>query len=105
MRLFKCDIAREDQDEAKGKYTLTGDELVEYLNNENFTVHKAEKITVDKQEIEKIMEAKLQEAYREILSHHCLNTGDITPLQHNDLESNEEQVVKTAQKWIESRLN
>jgi len=104
MRMFKCEIARETNDKEPQSYTLTGDELVEYLNNTTFTVHKAEKITADHDKIEETIKEKLQEAYREILGHHSLHSGDITPLQQNGLENNEEELVETTTEWIESRL-
>jgi len=105
MRLFKCEIAREDNKAEKEGYTLTGDELVEYLNDEAFTVFTAEKISVDEDKIEEVIRAKLQEAYAEILTHHNLNSGDITPLEIMDMDSKEEQVVNVTQDWIEGRLN
>lgn len=105
MRMFRCLIGRETNDKEPKEYTLTGDELVEYLNNETFTVYEAEKVTVDRDKIKEIIQSKLQEGYSEILSHHSLHTGDITPLEQEDIDSKEEEVVEATTDWIERRLN
>lgn len=105
MRMFECLIGRETNTKEPQEYTLTGDELVEYLNNETFTVYKAEKIQVDRDKIKETIQSKLQEAYGEILSHHSLHTGDITPLEQEDMDSKEDQVVEATTDWIERRLN
>jgi len=105
MRLFKCLIGRDTNSKEPNKYTLTGDELVEYLNNETFTVFEAEKIKVDEDKIKEIIQSKLQEAYGEILSHHSLNSGDLTPLEQDAIDSGEEEVIEATTDWIEGRLN
>jgi histidinol dehydrogenase len=104
MRLFNCEIVREDGNAGKEDFTLTGDELEEYLKNPDFTVHKAQKITADKEKIREVMESKLQEAYTEILGYHNLQTGDITPLQQNKIEGEEDELVDSVTEWIERKL-
>jgi len=104
MRMFKCEIQDRNNNAGIEDYTLTGDELEEYLKNPDFTVHKAEKITADEEKIREIIEKNLQTAYSKILGYHKLHTGDNTPLQQHEMDCIEDDLVESTTEWISRKL-
>jgi len=59
----------------------------------------------DTEHIKQKIKDKLNEAYSDILDHHNIESGDITPLQQADIEKSEAEVVESTVQWIQSRCN
>lgn len=104
MRKYKCKIEDTTNDAGIEDFGLTHSELIEYLKNEDFIVHEAERIHADSEYIKEKIEEKLQEAHRDILSHHDLRSGDISPLEQEVMIEKTNKLVEETESWIEGRL-
>lgn len=60
--------------------------------------------TPEREQVEDIIEKKLQEAFSEILEVHDLETGDITPLQQAAIDQSRDELVEDVMCWIQTRL-
>lgn len=58
----------------------------------------------DQDHIEEKVKSKLQEAYSDILEHHDIESGDITPQRQVAMDGAEKHIIELTTSWIEGQL-
>lgn len=59
---------------------------------------------VDEDFIRDKIESKIQEAHRDILSRHDIESGDVTPSEQRKIDNAIEELVRTTREWIISSI-
>lgn len=60
---------------------------------------------LDEEKVDAEIKSKLQEAYRELLDHHNIESGDIAPAEKERLDNAEDKVVEATENWLGNTLD